>query len=107
MHHLGVSLKGLGYILGILGIGNAIGNKTKWRQIQDIVGTAWKEVNEEVMTENIEKEIKLTQQSTKNSVPAYVEPAIVNEEEREVAEEEIVVNKKKLEYEVKQNKQTQ
>jgi hypothetical protein len=105
MHHLGMSLKGLGSILGILGIANSVGNKTKWRKVQDIVGTACKEVSEEVMTENIEREIKLTQQSSKNSQSAYIEPAIVNEEEIEVAEEEMVVDNKKQEYEIRKNKE--
>jgi hypothetical protein len=36
-------------------------------------------------------------------VPAYIEPAIVNEEEIEVAKEEMVVDNKKREYELRKN----
>jgi hypothetical protein len=62
MQHLGQSLKGLASVLAFLGISSTVGGKVKWKVIQNIVGSASEKVSQQVMTENIKKEIQLTEE---------------------------------------------
>src|SRR5687767_3040035 len=67
MHQLGISLAGLTAIIAYLGITSGIGGKESWMNLQDTVGTAQQSICENVLCENIEKEITTTKSHSKKS----------------------------------------
>jgi hypothetical protein len=61
MQQLGIGLKGLMVILGMMpGIAAGMGDYQKWKNIQEVVGAAQQECCEECIHENIEEEIEAT-----------------------------------------------
>jgi hypothetical protein len=46
-------LKGLGSVLAFLGIAPSVGNKCKWKEVQDLVGLSCHLVCDQVITNNI------------------------------------------------------
>jgi hypothetical protein len=73
MQQLGMSLEGLAAIFGFLGIAASVGGMDKWRDIQEAVGAAQQEVAEEVLMENIEKEIAATKQDADKKLQEWMQ----------------------------------
>ena len=57
MQHLGMGLDGLEQVLRFLGISAGVGNKKKWKTIQDLIGDAQAKLTDIVLEENIAEEI--------------------------------------------------
>jgi hypothetical protein len=73
MQHLGMGLKGLMLLLAFLGIAPGIGDKQKWHAIQEAIGVAQQELQEEIICKNIELEISLMIHAAKERLEEWLE----------------------------------
>lgn len=70
MQMLGLGLQSVTMFLGLLGIRHSIGNKERWKKIQDLVGEAEAAVSSEVLVENQKRAIEAAKAAGKVEDPA-------------------------------------
>ena len=72
MQHLGMGLRGVTTMLAFLGIAAGVGNKDKWKKLQDEVGMTEEAVAGVVMDNNLKEEIKLTRKAAEEAYKTWL-----------------------------------